>query len=134
MADVHVPAEKQSVGELLGQLSEDLNLLLRQEMELAKAEMNQTLGETTRDLISLAAGGAVAYAGLLALAAAAIAVLAGPVGLPIWLSALIIGVVVGLIGLALVKHGMSGMKHPPLPRRTVASLKNDVRWAKEQIR
>lgn len=133
MVDVHVPAEKQSVGELLGQLSEDLNLLLRQEMELAKAEMNETLGEATSDLISLAAGGAVAYAGLLALAAAAIAALAGPVGLPLWLSALIVGVVVGVIGLAFVKRGISGMKHPPLPRRTVASLKNDVRWAKEQI-
>jgi hypothetical protein len=47
-------AEERSIGALFGELSQDLALLVRQEAQLAKTEMQQKLSKVTTDLVSLA--------------------------------------------------------------------------------
>ncbi|WP_257004024.1 phage holin family protein, partial [Streptomyces sp. SA15] len=66
----HRPAhdEHHSVGELVGQASEQLSRLVRQEVALAKAELAQKGRRAGRGGELLGAAGAVGYAGLLALA------------------------------------------------------------------
>jgi hypothetical protein len=126
------PATDRSIGELIGQLSQDMTLLVRQEARLAKSEMQQKLSRVAADVMSLATGGIVAFVGGLALAAAAILVLIDPVGLSPWLAALLVGAVLVLVGGVMLGRGLRDLKRAdPAPRRTVATIKEDIRWAKE---
>jgi hypothetical protein len=126
-------AEERSIGELFGELSQDVTMLVKQEAQLAKTEMQQKLSRVTTDLVSLATGGVVLLIGGLALTAALILLLVHPVGLDPWLAALIVGGVLGLVGWMMVQRGLTNLKRiDPTPRRTVESIKDDIQWAKEQ--
>jgi hypothetical protein len=126
-------AEERSIGELFGELSQDMALLVRQEAQLAKTEMQTKLTKVTGDLVSLAAGGVVALVGGLAITAAIILLLIDPIGVKPWLAALIVGVVLGLIGWMMLQRGLKDLKRTdPTPRRTVETIKEDIQWAKEQ--
>src|SRR5690606_27894886 len=65
--------QERSVGELVGELSSDLSLLMRQEMALAKAEMSQKMSVAAKQGGKVAVGGLLAWIGALALTAALIA-------------------------------------------------------------
>jgi VIT1/CCC1 family predicted Fe2+/Mn2+ transporter len=126
-------AEERSIGELFGELSQDVALLVRQEAQLAKTEMQQKLSKVTTDLASLATGGVVALVGGLALTAALILLLVDPIGMKPWLAALLVGAVLGIVGWVLLQRGMKDLKRTdPTPRRTVETIKEDLQWAKEQ--
>jgi hypothetical protein len=125
--------EERSIGELFGELSQDMALLVRQETQLAKTEMQQKLSKVTTDLVALATGGIVAYLGGLALTAFVILLLIDPIGLKPWLSALIVGAVLGIVGWVMLQRGLKELKRTdPTPRRTVETIKDDIQWAKEQ--
>jgi xanthine/uracil permease len=124
--------DDRSLGELFGELSRETTTLVRQEVQLAKTEMSQKATAVGKDVGFLAAGGAVAYAGLLALIAAVILAL-GQLGVPWWVSAALVGAVVALIGWALIRTGMNNLKHTSLaPTETINTLKEDSQWAKDQ--
>ncbi|HYP42038.1 MAG TPA: phage holin family protein [Chloroflexia bacterium] len=126
--------DDRSLGELFAELARETSTLVRQEVALARAELSQKAGQVGRDLGFLAIGGAIAYAGLLAIIAAIIIALA-TLGLPWWLSALLVGLVVAGIGYFLVQKGLSALKRESLaPRQTLDTLKEDVEWIKEQAR
>jgi hypothetical protein len=126
-------AEERSIGELFGELSQDMALLVRQEAQLAKTEMQTKLSKVTGDLISLAAGGVVALVGGLAITATVILLLIDPIGLKPWLAALIVGVLLGMVGWVMLQRGLKDLKRTdPTPRRTVETIKDDIQWAKEQ--
>src|SRR6476469_1476439 len=93
--------EDRSLGELFSALSRETSTLVRNEVELAKTEMTEKASKVGKDIGFLAIGGAVAYAGLLAIIAAIIILLGGV--LPMWLSALIVGIVVAGVGYALIQ-------------------------------
>jgi tetrahydromethanopterin S-methyltransferase subunit G len=125
--------DDRSLGELLGDLAQQTATLARQEVELAKTEMSQKAAQVGRDIGFLAVGGAVAYAGFLAILAALIIALAAN-GVPWWLAALLVGVVVAGIGYVLVQKGLAALKREDLaPRQTIETLREDKDWAKEQI-
>ena len=127
-----LPQDDRSLGELFSELSRQLSTLFRQEVALAKAEMKQKGTEAGKDIGMMAAGGALAYAGLLALIAAAIIALANVI--PWWASALIVGVVVLGIGAVLIQTGMSALKESGIaPTQTIESVKEDAEWAKKQL-
>lgn len=114
-----------SLGELFGDLSRDTGTLVRQEITLAKTEITQKATQAGKDIAFLAAGGAIAYAGFLAVLAAAIIGLAHVV--PWWLSALIVGVVVAGIGFLLVQKGRDSLAHSDLaPRQAIDAVKGDI--------
>lgn len=82
----------------------------------------------------VAAGGFVAYAGLLALIATLIIAL-GQLGVPWWLASLIVGVVVAAVGYLLIQKGINAIKHMNMaPQQTIQTLKEDRQWASEQMR
>ena len=125
--------DDRSLGELFAELTQETSTLVRQEVNLAKTEMSQKASRAGRHVGALAAGGAVAYAGLLAILAGVIILLDEVMHL--WLSALLVGVVVALVGYFLVRRGLDALKREDLaPRETIETLKEDRRWAKDQAR
>jgi hypothetical protein len=125
--------QERSIGELFGQLTQDLSLLVRQETQLAKTEIQEKISRASRDLVALAAGGIVALIGGFAIAAAIILLLVDPVGLKPWLAALLVGAVMAGIGYFMLKGGLRDLKQiDPAPRRTVESIKEDIQLAKER--
>ena len=125
--------DDRSLGELFAELTREMGTLVRAEVELARVEMTQKASRVGKDIGFLAAGAAVAYAGLLAILAAVIIGLAA-LGVPWWLAALLVGLVVAGVGYALVQRGLSALKREDLtPRQTIETIKEDKDWAKEQI-
>jgi fatty acid desaturase len=125
--------DERSLGELFGDLARETSTLVRQEVQLAKTEMTQKASAVGKDIGFLAVGGLIAYAGLLALIATVIIVL-GTVGVPWWLAALIVGVIVAAIGYFLVQRGLTALKQESMaPQQTIQTLKEDRQWVKEQM-
>ena len=125
--------DDRSLGELFGELSRETSELFRKEVALAKAELTQKANQVGVDIGFLAAGGAVAYAGFLALVAAVILLLGEAI--PLWLSALIVGLLVGAAGGLLVRQGLQRLKTvSPAPEQTVETLKEDAEWLKNRAR
>jgi len=125
--------QERSIGELFGQLTQDLSLLVRQETQLAKTEIQGKISRASRDLVALAAGGVVALIGGFALAAAIILLLVDPVGLEPWVAALLVGVLLAGGGYVMLQKGLRDLKTvDPAPRRTVESVKEDIQAIKER--
>jgi len=126
--------EERSLGDLFGDLTREMGTLVRQEVELAKTEMTEKASQAGKNIGSMVAGGAVAYAGFLAILAAIIIGIAS-LGVPTWLSALIVGLVVTGVGYFLIQKGRDALKQESLaPRQTIDTLKEDAEWAKEQVK
>ncbi len=122
------------IAELLKELSHETATLVHQEMELAKAELSQK-GNKAR--AGAGAGAAAAVVGLAAvgsLTACFIMALAAVV--PAWLSALIVAVVYSVVAAVLGQISKDKLQKaaPPVPEQTVESVKEDVQWAKTQVR
>src|SRR4051794_3454785 len=112
------PRDERSLGELFSELTRETTTLVRQEVTLAKTEMSQKAARVGKDVGFLAAGGAVAYAGFLALIACAIIALSNV--MPWWASALLVGLVVLGIGAFLVWQGIANLRREDLaPRQTI---------------
>lgn len=125
--------DERSLGDLFAELATETSTLVRQEVQLAKTELTQKVTSAGKDAGMIGAGGALAYAGLLAIIAAVIIGLGHLIGMG-W-SALIVGLVVVGIGYMLIQQGLNALKRiDPAPRETIESLKEDKEWVKEQTR
>jgi hypothetical protein len=125
--------DERSLGDLFSDLARETSTLVRQEVQLAKAELTQSATEAGRGAAMLAAGGLVAYAGLIFVL---LAIVYGLVetGMDPWLSALIVGLVGIAIGAVMLLRGRESLKPDNLaPRKTVETLKEDRAWVQEQI-
>lgn len=122
-----------TVGELVAALARDTGTLVRHEVRLASTEMMRKARTSVRHVAVVAVGGAVLYAGLLALLGAAVIALA--LVLPGWMAALAVGLVAIGVGYALVQRGLTLLERVELtPKETVKTLEQNVAWAKEQLR
>jgi hypothetical protein len=122
------------IGDLLKQLSEQTSTLVRQELELAKAEFAQKGKQAGVGAGLLGAGGIVGLLALGALTATLILLLA--TFLEPWIAALIVTVVYAAIAGVLALTGKGRVKEatPPMPEQTVETVKEDVAWAKTRAR
>ncbi len=121
-----------SVGTLLGNLVAETGTLVRQEIQLASTEMGQKAKSAALDVRLIAAGGAVAHAGLLCLIAALILGLGTLV--PMWISAAAIGLIATVSGGLLIQGGLKALRAlDPVPQRTVQTLQQDKAWIKDQV-
>ena len=122
-----------SLGELLKQLSEQTTRLVHQELELAKAELQQKGKQAGMGAGLFGAAGAI---GLLAAAAlTACFILALDAVMPAWLAALIVAVVYAAVAAVLALRGRDRVKQalPPVPEQTIETVKEDMEWAKTQM-
>jgi len=126
------PLEDESAPGLLGRLIEDVTSLLRNEMALARAETMEAAQTAKRGVGAVATGGAIALLGGIALVAAAVLGLATVVAA--WLAALIVGVVLAVIGYAMLNAGRKRLEPSNFTLdRTQESLRRDKETVTSQI-
>lgn len=121
-------------GELVQLLASQVSELVRGELEQARTEL-AAKGKRAGAGAGLAgAGGVVALYGLGALIAAGIAALA--LVWPVWLAALVVGVVVLIVAGVLALAGRSQLRRavPPAPEHAVQSVRDDVTAVREAVR
>jgi uncharacterized membrane protein YqjE len=123
--------QEKSIGDLFGDLARELGTLVRQEIQLAKVEMSAKAAQAGRDAGMVAVGGTLAHAGLLAVIAGIILALGTIV--PLWISALFVGLIVLAVGAVVVRSRTQAMKRiDSAPRQTLETLKEDAQWARER--
>jgi hypothetical protein len=118
--------------ELFRQLTQETTTLLKQEVELAKAELAEKGRQAGKGAGLFGGAGVIGLGAVGALTACFI--LALDTVMPAWLAALIVAVVYGAVAAILALRGRSKLQQaaPPVPEQTVETLKEDVRWAKNQ--
>jgi Putative Actinobacterial Holin-X, holin superfamily III len=129
-----VGVDDSSVPELMRQLSDQTVSLVRQEVDLAKAEF---AAKGKRAGLGAGLFGGASVFGLYALGAlVACAILALSLVMSGWLAALIVAAVLGLIAGVLALVGTKNLKRgvPPSPEETIESVKEDVEWTKQRVR
>jgi len=105
----------------------------RQPRHYAKAELRQQASQAATDAVGIGAGGALLYAGLLAVIAAVSLVLVR-LGVVPWLAVLLTGLVTLAVGYGLIQSSRNKLKHRHVvPRRAARQAKETVEWAKEQV-
>jgi len=123
--------EKRPFGVVVASTVTGFRSLLRQHVELAKIE------STEAATVRAKGAGMMAGAGVMALYALGFAAAAGAAGLavvlPTWAAILIVAAVFVAAALVLVLVGRGAMRSAPKVERTRETLKEDVRWAKQQM-
>jgi uncharacterized membrane protein YqjE len=136
MADANAQGDlrERPVGELLKELSTQTTTLVKQELELAKAEMAE---KGKRAGVGAGMFGGAGLVGMLALGALTACVIAAlATAMDLWLAALIVAVVYAAIAGALALAGKQKTREavPPAPEQAIESTKEDVQWAKTRAK
>jgi uncharacterized membrane protein YqjE len=124
----------QPVGDLVKQLSEQTSTLVRQEIELAKAEL-AVKGKKAGIGAGMFGGaglfGFFAFALVTTTIVLALATVVEP-----WIAALIVTVVYAAIAGVLALQGKNKVQEagPPVPEQTVETTKEDVAWVKSRAK
>ena len=125
---------ERSTGDLLKELSDHTTTLVKQEIDLAKAELSEKGKKAGLGAGMFGGAGLFAVFAFAALTACIIAVLESPLSL--WLAALIVAVVYAAIAGVLALQGRKKVKQagPPVPEQATESVKEDVEWAKTRAK
>jgi MFS family permease len=118
------------IGDLVKQLASQTSTLVRQEIDLAKAEMSEKATHAGKGAGLL--GGAAAVGLLAGGALTACLILVLNEAMAAWLAALIVAVVLGAVAAILGLSGRNKVREatPAIPEQTVETVKEDVEWAK----
>ncbi len=126
------PSPESEIGALIGELSSEARMLVRQEVELAKAEIKESAQHAT----GAGAGfGAAALVGYLAVAVLAVALALGFAEvMPAWLAFLIVGSLLAIAAGVAFTIGRKNLKAlNPVPRKTIETLKEDMTWLRARM-
>ncbi|MGY1761703.1 phage holin family protein [Geodermatophilus sp. SYSU D00779] len=126
--------EDASTGQLIGQLTEQISRLVRDEARLAQAEVTQKAKRLGIGAGLFGGAGLFVFLGLAVLIAAAVLALA--LVLPGWLAALIVAVVLFAVAGVLALVGKKDVEKgtPPVPTEAIASTRTDIQTVKESAR
>ena len=130
-ADVGTSSSTRSLGEIVGDITEDLGTLVQQEMDLAKSELKREVTRLGKGAGMFGGAGATGYLTLIFLSLALTYLLDN--WLPVELAALIVALLWGAVTAALALKGRQEIKkaNPQLPV-TQQTLKEDAQWATTQ--
>lgn len=132
MAQQQLAREQPSLGDLFSDLAAQTGKLIRQEAALAKSELTDKASAAGKDIGMIAAGAFVGYAGLLAVVAGVVVLLA--YAIPLWASALVVGLALGIAAFFLVSSGLSHIRSANwAPQESIESIKEDAQWLKNQV-
>ena len=132
--------DDRSVGQLLREMAHEGERLIRQEVELAKAEVREKVSVYERNVTAIAVGAGLLVVALL-LAGTALnhgltVWLTGVVGLEtaVWLAPLILTVLFGLMGYGIVMKGMRALRtEGVVPNQSMESLRQDAHWIRRRV-
>jgi uncharacterized membrane protein YqjE len=127
-------APEHSTGELVKMVTEQVSVLVRDELKLAQLEMTAKGKQAGKGVGMMGGGGLVALYGVACLIACVIIAISH--SLQAWLSALIVGAALLLTAAVLAALGRSHMRKatPPMPTQAVDSVKTDVAEIRERVR
>jgi uncharacterized membrane protein YqjE len=129
------PGPDTPLGELFRRLTSDTTDLLRQEVELAKAEVRETGKRLGHDAAKVGVAAALAFMGALSLTAFLVIALGNALGGRYWLSSLLVGGVAAGVGYSMVKSALRDISvRGVMPTQTMATLREDAQWAKQEAR
>jgi Flp pilus assembly protein TadB len=131
--DVREGQPEPSLGELVGEITKDLQQLFREEVVLAKTEIRE---EATKSAKAAGLLGAAGFAGYMVAILITLAAVFGLGALiPLGWAALAVAAAWALIGIVLYSTGRSRMRAVSLkPERTIETLKEDAKWARHPTR
>jgi uncharacterized membrane protein len=133
MATQSSPGPDASLASLVGGIINDAKDLLLHEFTMAKLEMKDELNKTKTAAVSLAIGAGISAVGGLLLILMLVHLLAALTPIPLWGSYGIVGAVLLLVGVILLISGKRTAEQVDVvPPRTVATLKENAQWLKEQ--
>jgi uncharacterized membrane protein YqjE len=120
--------------DLLKELSDHTTTLVKQEIDLAKAELAEKGKKAGLGAGMFGGAGLFGVFAFAALTTCIIAALESPLNL--WLAALIVAVVYAVVAGVLALQGRNKVKEagPPVPEQTTESVKEDVQWAKTRAK
>jgi uncharacterized membrane protein YqjE len=120
--------------DLLKELSDHTTTLVKQEIDLAKAELSEKGKKAGLGAGMFGGAGLFGVFAFAALTTCIIAALESPLNL--WLAALIVAVVYAAVAGVLALQGRKKVKEagPPVPEQTTESVKEDVQWAKTRAK
>lgn len=123
---------RRGIGELIGDVGRDLTRLIRDEVQLARAETGESVNSIIMALVTIAGGIAFALAALIILLQAIVVALS-EVWEP-WVAALVVGLGAAIIGLILVMSGQNRLKAANLmPSRTARNIQRDADAVREHV-
>ena len=129
---LQIQKDERSLGDLFSELAADTGVLVRQEVALAQVEISAKATRVGKQVGYLAVGGAIGYAGVLAIMAGIIMGLS--YFIPAWAAALLVGALVGAASFFLISSAIERLKNTNLkPEETVESIKEDAEWLKNQV-
>jgi Putative Actinobacterial Holin-X, holin superfamily III len=122
-------------GELLKELSDQTTTLVKQELELAKAELSEKGKQAGKGVGMFGGAGLFGIGAFAALTACLIALLATALD-HVWISALVVAALYGAVAGVLAMTGKRKVAEagPPIPEQARDSVKEDVQWAKTRTR
>ncbi|MEU1725245.1 phage holin family protein [Actinomadura sp. ATCC 39365] len=122
--------EEPTLGQLVGEIGEDISKLFRQEVELAKIELRQEATKAGKAAGMLGGAGFAGYMIALLVTLAVMFGLGEVMGLG-W-AALVLAVVWAAIGGVLYVNGRNRLREiNPRPEQTIETLKEDAQWARD---
>lgn len=119
-----------SLAELVGGIVDDARLLVRKEIELARAEVKQEIATLKRGaVLAVAAGALLWFATMAVLAALALGAVA--LGAPPWAAVLGLGILLAVVGVVVLKVGTKRLaQFHAVPQRTLENVRKDVPWTR----
>jgi hypothetical protein len=121
-----------SIPEILHDVLANIQDIVRAEVRLAKAELGEELKAARSGGVLVGAGAVAAIFSALFLLLACMYALAGVV--PDWAAALIVAAAVGVAAAVTLGLGLKRFKTIQAAPKTAASLKENVRWARQLTR
>ncbi len=133
MTTDHGPPQERSLGQLFGDLTGDMSELFRKEVELARVEVKQEVGRAGKAVVPAAGAAGAAVLAVLMLSFALAWGLAAI--MPTGFAFLVVGVLYGIAAAVLFPMAKTRLQAvSPVPEQTIETLKEDVQWAKNQIK
>jgi VIT1/CCC1 family predicted Fe2+/Mn2+ transporter len=137
-----VMIEHESIPDLLKDLRDEVMVMIRQQIELARTETSEKVSVLGKNAMYLAAGGLVLFAGFLfLLGSLTLLVYVGlliagmsPV-VAVWLVPLFTAIVVGIVGGVLIKKSLRTFRNTSfVPEKMVHTFKEDQQWINQKVR
>lgn len=126
------PMEK-PFGEIFREIGNNIGEIVRSEFQLAKTELSDRLLRVGRPATTIGFG---AVLGIYALGFLLLTIMfALRIVMPEWLAALIVFCIAGVLGAIMIAAGLQAVRRVNVvPERTVATVRENVQWAKQQLR
>lgn len=126
-------AEDRSFSDVVHNIVRNLQEIMRSEVRLAKTEIGEEAAKAKASAVWLGAGAVTAMYAILFLLLTALFALS--LVLPSWAAALIVGVTLSIVATLMLNGGITRFKQiHPTPERTIETIKENVKWAKQQAK